>query len=71
MSEVLRGARYALGALTVMTVWSIGLGLIVEWRWENRGILSSFGESRVDELMRELETAEAAGRSQELVEANK
>ena len=32
MSEVLSGARYTFGALVVLTLWSIGMVQVVEWK---------------------------------------
>ncbi len=34
MSEIFRGARYTLGGLIVLTVWSIGMVEIVQWRMD-------------------------------------
>ncbi len=36
MSEILSGARYTLGGLIVLTLWSIGAVQFVEWRLERQ-----------------------------------
>lgn len=36
MSEILSGARYTLGALVVLTLWSIGMVQFAQWKMENR-----------------------------------
>ena len=35
MSEVLSGARYTLGALVVLTLWSVGMAKAYEYRIES------------------------------------
>lgn len=36
MSEILSGARYTLGSLVVLTLWSIGAVQFAQWKLESR-----------------------------------
>lgn len=38
MSEILSGARYTLGALVVLTLWSIGMVQFAQWKMEYQSV---------------------------------
>lgn len=51
MSEVFRGARYTLGGLIVLTLWSIGAVQFVEWKLEMQANHQTVEEIATDDAL--------------------
>lgn len=62
MSEVMRGARYALGGLIVMTVWSIGMVEFYQWKLDYQAS-QTVEEVAADDALRRFGPGESASQA--------